>query len=294
MQKKQFWTGVAFMLPITVVLFAFLFLPVIQSFYYSLTDWKGIGSYEWIGFRNYANIFGDPAFVDSVKRTLVIGITAAVLTNLCGLAFAMLLDRQLKTKSLLRALFYLPNIIPVVVAAFIWRYILDANNGMLNQLLGKLAGSRITTPWIDSPDYVVWSIIVIAVWQMMGPVIIIYLAALQGVSHEMKEAAMIDGASKPSIFYHVTLPLITPGITVNVLIGLANGIRIFDLPFALTGGGPANASETLAIRIYRFAFQTSELSYGMASSFILTLLALVITFFFVAISRRIERGAHGG
>lgn len=294
MQKKLFWTGVAFMLPITFVLFAFLFLPVMQSFYYSLTDWKGIGSYNWIGFRNYQNIFSDPSFVASVKRTLMIGISAALLTNLCGLALAMLLDRQLKTKSLLRALFYLPNVIPVVVAAFLWRYVLDANSGMLNQLLGKLMGERVVIPWIDSPAYVVWSIILISVWQMMGPVIIIYLAALQGVSHEMKEAAMIDGASKPSIFYHVTLPLITPGITVNVLIGLANGIRIFDLPFALTGGGPANASETLAIRIYRFAYQTSELSYSMASSFVLTLLALVITFFFVGVSRRIEKGAHGG
>ncbi|QJD87125.1 carbohydrate ABC transporter permease [Cohnella herbarum] len=293
MQKKMFWTGVAFMLPITVVLFAFLFLPVLQSFYYSLTDWKGIGAYHWIGFENYRNIFDDPSFVESVKRTLMIGISAAILTNLCGLAFAMLLDRQMKSKSLLRSLFYLPNIIPVVVAAFIWRYILDANSGMLNETLGQLTGGRVTIPWIDSPDHVVWSIIVISVWQMMGPVIIIYLAALQGVSPEMKEAAMIDGASKPSIFYHVTLPLITPGITVNVLIGLANGIRIFDLPFALTGGGPANASETLAIRIYRFAFQSSELSYGMAASFVLTLLALVITFFFVGVSRKIEKGAHG-
>lgn len=281
------------MLPITVVLFAFLFLPVLQSFYYSLTDWKGIGAYHWIGFENYRNIFDDPSFVESVKRTLMIGISAAILTNLCGLAFAMLLDRQMKSKSLLRSLFYLPNIIPVVVAAFIWRYILDANSGMLNETLGQLTGGRVTIPWIDSPDHVVWSIIVISVWQMMGPVIIIYLAALQGVSPEMKEAAMIDGASKPSIFYHVTLPLITPGITVNVLIGLANGIRIFDLPFALTGGGPANASETLAIRIYRFAFQSSELSYGMAASFVLTLLALVITFFFVGVSRKIEKGAHG-
>jgi raffinose/stachyose/melibiose transport system permease protein len=129
---------------------------------------------------------------------------------------------------------------------------------------------------------------------MMGPIIIIYIAALQGVPQDLKEAAMIDGATPARIFANVTLPTIAPGITVSILIGLSNGIRIFDLPFALTGGGPASASETLAIKIYRYAFQSADLAYGMSASFILTTVALVITFFFVALSRRYEKGALGG
>ena len=293
MQRKLFWTGIVFMIPITAILFTFLFLPILQSLYFSLTDWRGVGSYKFIGLDNYKAIFHDKLFLESLKRTIVIGVCAAFFANLFGLIFAVLLDQKFKTKNLLRALFYLPNVIPIVVAAFVWRYILDANTGLINTLATKLLEKKVFIPWIDSPDYVVYSIIYITVWQMMGPIIIIYLAALQGVPHDMKEAAMIDGASKFRIFMNVTVPMISPAITVNVLVGLSNGIRIFDLPFALTGGGPANASETLAIRIYRYAFQSVDLGYGMSASFVLTIVALVITFCFVALSRRFEKGAHG-
>jgi ABC-type sugar transport system permease subunit len=294
MQKRLFWTGIIFMLPITIILFLFLFLPILQSLYYSLTDWRGVGTFKFIGIKNYLDIFQDDLFKESLRRTLIIGVSAAIFANLFGLFFAVLLDQAFKTKNILRALFYLPNVIPIVVAAFVWRYMMDANSGLINVMLSKLTGSRIVIPWIDSPNYVVFSVILITVWQMMGPIIIIYIAALQGVPHDLKEAAMIDGATPPRIFTNITLPMIAPGITVNILIGLSNGIRIFDLPFALTGGGPANASETLAIKIYRYAFQSADLGYGMSASFILTAVALVITFFFVALSRRYEKGALGG
>ncbi|MCQ6561983.1 carbohydrate ABC transporter permease [Paenibacillus mendelii] len=290
MQKRMFITGIFFVAPITIILAIFLFFPILQSVYYSFTDWKGVGGYSFVGFSNYLDIFNDESFTNALKRTLLIGIAAAVLTNLCGLLFALMLDQALKTKSLLRALFYIPNVIPIVVAAFVWRYMLDANSGLLNEWLSKLTGDRIAIPWIDSPDYVVYSIIAITVWQMWGPIMIIYLAALQGIPQDMKEATMIDGASKWRRFISLTLPMIAPGITVNVLIGLANGLRIFDLPFALTGGGPAGSSETLAVKIYRYAFSSTELSLGLASSFVLTICAMVVTFFFIAISRQYEKG----
>ncbi|MFD0714850.1 carbohydrate ABC transporter permease [Paenibacillus sp. GCM10027626] len=290
MQKRMFMTGLFFIAPITIILIIFLFYPILQSVYYSFTDWKGVGDYSFVGFANYLDIFSDEGFTNSLKRTLLIGLAAAVLANLSGLLYALMLDQSLKTKSLLRAIFYLPNVVPVVVAAFVWRYILDANTGLLNEGLTKLTGGRISIPWIDSPDYVVYSIIAITVWQMWGPIMIIYLAALQGIPQDMKEAAMIDGATKWRRFFSLTLPMIAPGITVNVLIGLANGLRIFDLPFALTGGGPAGSSETLAVKIYRYAFASTDLSYGLASSFILTVLALVVTFFFIALSRQYEKG----
>jgi len=286
----MFITGIFFIAPITIILAIFLFYPILQSVYYSFTDWKGVGDYRFVGFGNYLDIFNDEGFTNALKRTLLIGLAAALLANLSGLLFALMLDQSLKTKSLLRAIFYIPNVIPIVVAAFVWRYILDANTGLLNEGIAKLTGGRVTIPWIDSPDYVVYSIIAITVWQMWGPIMIIYLAALQGIPQEMKEASMIDGATSWRRFFSLTLPMIAPGITVNVLIGLANGLRIFDLPFALTGGGPAGSSETLAVKIYRYAFSSTDLSYGLASSFILTLLALAVTFLFISLSRRYEKG----
>jgi len=292
LQKRLLVTGIVFLLPATAFVLVFLIVPILQSFYYSLTDWRGIGEYRFIGMQNYADILGDKLFTESLKRTLGIGISAALLSNVIGLGFAIMLDQKLKTQKWLRALFYIPNVIPIVVAAFVWRYILDANTGLLNKFLSDLSGAQVKVPWIDSPDYVVFAIIMITVWQMMGPIIIVYLAALQGVPHDLIEAAKIDGAKRVQNFFHITLPMIAPGITVNLLLGLANGLKLFDLPYALTGGGPANSSETLSIKIYRYAFNSGQISYGMAASFTLTLVILVITLFFVGFSSKYERGTR--
>ncbi len=291
-RKHMFWTGVAFIAPVLALHGVFLLTPVVVSFFYSFTNWRGIGAYEFIGLDNYWSIFSDAYYRASLRRTIVIGFSTAIAANFIGLLLAVLLDQSLKTGKLLRALVYLPNIIPVVVSAFVWRYLLDANTGLVNLGLSKLLGTRIAIPWIDAPDFVVLSVVLISVWQLMGPIIIIYIAALQGVSIDLLEAAAIDGAGAIRKFLNITLPAIAPGITVNVLIGLANGIRIFDLPWALTGGGPASASETLGIKIYRYAFQSANLGYAMSSAFTLTALAVVVTVFFVFVARRYELGVR--
>jgi raffinose/stachyose/melibiose transport system permease protein len=154
-------------------------------------------------------------------------------------------------------------------------------------------GRPVKLLFIDTPDNVVWTIIAIAVWQIVGPIMLVYLAALQTIPQELKEAGLIDGANAWQRFWHIMLPLIAPGVTINVLIGLANGLKLFDLPFALTGGGPANSSETLAIRIYNNAFQSSDLGYGMAGAFVLTAVVLMITFVFVFLSKKYEGTVQG-
>ncbi|RIE00851.1 carbohydrate ABC transporter permease [Cohnella faecalis] len=186
MQRKAYSTGIFFMAPITIIIFVFMVYPILQSVFYSLTDWTGIGGYHFVGFSNYKDIFSDEGFTDALKRTLFIGFSRRT-RQLFRLLFAILLDQSLKTKSLLRALFYIPNVIPTVVAAFVWRYILDSNTGLLNKAMVELFGSGSSILWLDSPDYVVYTIIFITVWQMWGPILIIYLAALQGVPHEMRK-----------------------------------------------------------------------------------------------------------
>lgn len=293
MQKKAFMTGLLFLVPISLFLIVFLLLPIVQTVYYSLTDWDGGSHYRYIGLRNYAELFQDVLFMDAFRRTLFIGLSITLLANVFGLIIAVLLDQSLKTKNTLRSLIYIPNVLPVVVAAFVWRYILDANSGMLNTLLSRAAGHKVTLLWIDSPEFVVYSIIVISVWQMLGPIMIVYLAALQSVPQEIREAARMDGITGVREFFVITLPMISSGITVSLLIGLANGIRIFDLPYALTGGGPANASETLAIKIYNYAFGSGQLAYGMAASFLMTIVVLLITYVFVGVSRKYESAVQG-
>ncbi|WP_135554452.1 carbohydrate ABC transporter permease [Paenibacillus cymbidii] len=291
--NKYFWTGVVFLLPISAMMLTFLVVPSMQTIALSLTSWTGIGRITYVGLENYRIIMDDASFLRALKRTLFMGFSIALLTNLFGLTLALALDRAFRTQKALRALFFIPKLIPIVVAAFIWKYMLDANNGMINKVLSELLGRDVKLLLIDTPGNVVWTVIGIAVWQIVGPVMLVYLAALQTVPHELKEAGLIDGANAWQRFRSIVLPLIAPGITINVLIGLANGLKLFDLPFALTGGGPANASETLAIRIYSNAFQSSELGYGMAGAFVLTGVVLVITFVFVFLSKKYEGTVHG-
>lgn len=289
---KTFWIGILFLLPISAVIVVFMLIPVFQTLYYSFTNWDGLGGYRFVGLKNYERIFDDASFVKTMYRTLWMGVAIALLTNVLGMLLALAVNHSFKTKKLMRSLFYFPKLMPVVLGAYVWGYMLDPNNGLMNKMLGAFAGKPVKVLWIDSPANVDFTIILIAVWQLAGPIMIVYLAALQFVPSELKEAATVDGASPVRKFFSIVLPMIAPGITVNTLIGLAHGLKLFDLPFALTGGGPARASETLAIRIYKDVFQSLELSYGMASAFVLVVFVLIITTAFVAVTKRYEGRAY--
>lgn len=289
---KTFWTGILFLLPISVMIFTFMLVPVFQTMYYSLTNWDGLGDYRFVGLKNYKRILSDASFVSTMYRTLWMGLAIALLTNIMGMLLALAVNQAFKTRNLLRSLFYFPKLLPIVLGAYVWGYILDTNNGLMNKLLSSLMGKPVKVLWVDSPDTVAFTIILVAVWQLTGPIMIVYLASLQFVPAEIKEAAIVDGASPTRKFFSIILPMIAPGITVNTLIGLAAGLKLFDLPFALTGGGPARASETLAIRIYRNAFQSLDLAYGMAAAFILVVFVLLITLVFVAVTKRYEGRAY--
>lgn len=267
-------------------------IPMLQTIYYSFTDWNGIGGYTFIGLDNYKRIFSDTSFVNTMYRTLWMGISIAVLTNVVGMLLALAVNQAFKTKKMLRTLFYFPKLLPIVLAAYVWGYMLDPNNGLFNKILSDIAGTPVKILWIDSPDFVALTIVFISVWQLSGPIMIVYLAALQFVPTEIKEAATMDGASSTKKFFSIILPMIAPGITVNTLIGLAHGLKLFDLPFALTGGGPALASETLAIRIYSDTFESFDLSYGMSASFVLVVFVLIITIAFVAMTKKYEGRAY--
>jgi raffinose/stachyose/melibiose transport system permease protein len=289
---KTFWIGILFLLPISVMIVTFMLIPVFQTMYYSFTNWDGLGEYRFIGFRNYQRIFSDASFVKTMYRTLWMGVAIALLTNVLGMLLALAVNQAFKTKNLMRTLFYFPKLLPIVLGAYVWGFILDTNNGLMNKVISSLMGKPVKILWVDSPDFVAYTIILVAVWQLTGPIMIVYLAALQFVPNEIKEAAIMDGASPSRKFFSIILPMIAPGITVNTLIGLASGLKLFDLPFALTGGGPARASETLAIRIYRNAFQSLDLAYGMAAACVLVIFVLAITLLFVVVTKKYEGRAY--
>ncbi len=289
MQKYMFRNGIFFLIPSFLIILIFTIMPILQSLYYSFTDYNGYNDPQFIWLDNYLNIFSDPRFKSALIRTLIIGFSTAILCNLFGLLSAILLNTHLITKKILRALFYIPTVIPVVVVAMLWSNILKSKDGLVNLVLSKLLNHPVEILWLDSLELVVYSVIFVSVWQLTGPIIFIYLAGLQGIPKELIDASRIDGASRMNSFRHVTLPLLMPSITINCFVGLANGLNIFDLPYVMTGGGPAGGSETLPLLIYRFAFSSGEIAYGNASSFILALFVISITSVLVFFLKRQEK-----
>lgn len=289
MQKYMFRNGILFLIPASFIILIFTINPILQSLYYSFTDYNGYNDPQFIWFDNYIKIFSQPRFKSALLRTLIIGFSTAVLCNLFGLLSAILLNTQLITKNILRALFYIPTVIPVVVVAMLWSKILQSKDGLVNLVLSKLFNQSVGILWLDSLELVVYSVIFVSVWQLTGPIIFIYLAGLQGIPQELIDASRIDGASGVNSFRYVTLPLLAPSITINCFVGLANGLNVFDLPYVMTGGGPAGGSETLPLLIYRYAFADSKIGYGNAASIILASFVISITSVLVVFLRRQEK-----
>lgn len=199
----------------------------------------------------------------------------------------MLLDGEIRGKNALRAAFYIPNIVSLIVIGYIWRFIFSRGFDSFHELTG--AGVFMLS-WLGDPKLAFTSVLVVSVWQSIGFYLVIYIAGLQIVPRELIEASMIDGAGVVSRFFKITVPLIMPSITVAVFHSLSNSLKAFDVIFSLTNGGPGNSTASIALDIYKTAFVVSRFGYGTAKSVILFLLILVLTFFQVRIfkSREVE------
>jgi raffinose/stachyose/melibiose transport system permease protein len=207
-----------------------------------------------------------------------------VFTNLIGLGFALALNRTLKTRYLLRTLIFMPVVLSPVAVSFIWKFIF-AYDGPLNQILGDVGLGSLRHNWLAQPKLALGCVLVVMVWQSIGFVSVVYLAGLATVPHELEEAAGIDGAGHWNRFWHITLPLIQPSLAIATTLTLIQGLRVFDQVMALTGGGPANATQTLATEIYQLTFTYQEFGLGAAMALILTVFILVFTIAQLALTR---------
>lgn len=267
----------------------FLIIPSASTIYYSFTDWNGITS-EFIGFDNYLRILDDGLVLKSLKNTALYTIFISLFQNIFGLTLAVLLDKKMKGGKLLTLIFFMPAIFSPLVMGYIWGFILQPNFGIVNTILGNLGLVNWQLDWIGNPAISVWMIILISVWQHMGYSMVIYAAGLKAIPSDLTEAGKIDGCSPWQEFYHIKLPLIAPSITINLTLCLIGTLRLFDRIVALTGGGPAYQSESLATMIYKVSFDMSgELwGYGTALSVVMFFLVTLLTFVQVGILRKRE------
>jgi raffinose/stachyose/melibiose transport system permease protein len=261
-------------LPAVVAVLLIHYLATAGGAFYAFTDWTGVGGFDFVGLDNFRRIVENPALIGSLRNTLFLAFGFLVATNVIGLALALALNRTLRTRYVLRALFFMPVVLSPLAVSYIWKFIFDFN-GPLNDVL-VLAGMDPRT-WLADPQLALWAVLVVMTWQTTGMVMVIYLAGLATVPAEVEEAAALDGAGTWRRFVHVTVPSIRPAIAIASTLMLVQGLRVFDQIMALTGGGPAGATETLATQVYKQTFSLSNFGFGAALALLLTLIMLVFS-----------------
>ncbi|WP_395446255.1 carbohydrate ABC transporter permease (plasmid) [Aminobacter sp. UC22_36] len=270
------WGGVnyLFILPALAIYIGVIFLPILRGVDYAFTDWDGLSrSVNYVGFANFQRMFGDIQVRSAIGTTLIIAAALVVIKVSLGLFLALIVDGNLKSRTYLRVIFFMPVVLTPIIVSYMWKYIFS-NQGPLNTLL-NLAGFE-SLRWLGDPTLALISVIVVTSWQSVGLSMVIFLAGLQAVPPELNEAAMLDGASPWQRIRYVTIPMLAPAITVCVVIALIQGLRFFDQIYALTRGGPGYATETLSTMIYRISFQFGEFSYGAAVALVFSLIVAVI------------------
>ena len=271
-------------LPALVLTGAVIYLATAAGAFYAFTDWTGIGPFTFVGVSNFVTVFHNPQFFGALVNTVELAVGFVVFTNLIGLLFALALNRTLKTRYLLRTLIFLPVVLSPVAVSYIWKFIF-AYNGPLNQILGDVGLGSLRHDWLAVPKLALGCVLVVMVWQSIGFVAVVYLAGLATVPAELEEAAAIDGAGTWRRFRRITLPMIQPSLAIATTLTLIQGLRVFDQVMALTGGGPDNATQTLATEIYQQSFTYQEFGLGAAMALILTVFILVFTIAQLALTR---------
>lgn len=268
-----------FLIPGGLIFFIFFILPSFYGLSLSFTNWDGLSKhFSAIGFANYVNLFtNDTVFHDAMGNTLKYVITVVVIQSFFSLVFALILIKNTKSNIFFRTLYFFPTILASVSVAFIWTFIYDPNIGILNTLLGYAGLTSWQQSWLGNPHIAIYCLAVVEIWAHTGQLLIIYLAGLQQIPHELYEVANIEGASRWQIFRKVTWPLLAPATTIVVAYTTIQSFRAFDLVYAMTDGGPGHATEILATYIYHQAFSYNHVGYASAVSMIFMVIIGIIT-----------------
>jgi raffinose/stachyose/melibiose transport system permease protein len=268
--------GLAFVLPSMAVFTAFLVLPVASVFFISLLRWAGfrIGDWQFIGLDNFGQLVGDPVFWSAFIHTIVFTVATTVLLNVLGFGYALLIASRLRGHAFAKSVLFLPVLLSPVVVGLMWSRILDAF-GAVNQLITIVAPKAQPVLFLGSPSLVLPSIIVAIVWQFTGYNMLLYYAGLQKLPQEQLEAASIDGAGYRSAIRHVVIPSLYPVAGTVILLNVIGGLRIFDLIYIMTRGGPNRSSEVMATYMYEQGFKFSDMGYAGAIAVVIVALSIV-------------------
>jgi multiple sugar transport system permease protein len=271
------FVGLVFIAPWLVAFVAFELIPTVSAFFFSLTDWSVISpTYHFVGLANFQEmLFQDPLFWKSFLNTIYYTAFSVPLVLVAAFIVALMLNARVAGRAVFRTLFYLPAVVPTVAASIVWLWILDTNQGILNYALGMFGIPHIR--WLTSPE---WSknALILMRWWTVGGAVVIFLAGLQSVPRDLYEAAEVDGAGSLSRLRHVTVPMMTPTILFNLVMGMISSFQVFNTAFIMTGGGPVDSTLFYMLYLYENAFSYSRMGYASAMAVVLFCLVLGVTY----------------
>lgn len=278
-------TFLAIIISVVILFFIFNTLPMIKGFIYSLTNYKGYGSYQFVGFRNYIDLFSDVRVGKSYLFTFKYALVGTVLVNVLSIIMALALNAQIRFKSALRGIYFVPNILGGLVVGYIFSffftYILPAVGDTFNI-------SWLQNSILASEKYAWIAVIVVGVWQAVAMNTIIYISGLQTVPEEVYEASMLDGVNKWQQFWKVTFPLIMPFVTINLVLSTKNMLMVFDQIMSLTKGGPAQSTESISYLIYQNGMSGGQFGFQSANAVIFFLIIVGISLFQMTVLNKKE------
>lgn len=281
-RDKTFWTII---IPVLILFFIFNTLPMIKGVVYSFTNYRGYGTYDYVGIRNYIDLFSDARVGKSYLFTFKYALVGTVLVNVLSLVMALGLNSKIRFKSALRGIYFVPNILGGLVIGYIFSFMFT--------YIVPAAGAAFNISWIQnsilsSEKYAWIGVLIVGVWQAVAMNTIIYISGLQTVPQDVYEASMLDGASKWKEFWHVTLPLVVPFVTINLVLSTKNFLMVFDQIISLTKGGPAQSTESISYLIYRNGMDGGQFGFQSANAVIFFVVIVAISIFQMTIMNKKE------
>ncbi|HLK60565.1 MAG TPA: sugar ABC transporter permease [Chthonomonadaceae bacterium] len=272
---KKNWVGYAFISPWIIGFLVFTLYPFLASFYFAFTRYDIVSPPHWVGMTNYRMLFTtDPQFWKALGVTFRFAACAVPLGVVLGVGLALLLNLNLRGMSLFRTIFYLPSIVPTIATAFVFLWILNPEIGLVNRLLKNFG---IEGPaWLQDTAWAPWSLVLMSLWGVGGSMVI-YLAGLKDIPTHLYEAAIIDGASPFQRLRHITLPMLTPVIFFNVVMGVIGAFQYFTEAYVMTRGGPEDSTLFYALYLFQRAWRYLDMGYASAMAWILFLVVMVLT-----------------
>lgn len=277
MNYKKIYPSYFVLIPI-ILYFIFFITPSFMGLALSFTDWNAVNDeIHFIGLSHFAEIFSNKRYLLVIGNTLIFAVTTTIFKNLIGLSMALALNKGFKTRNFLRTIFFFPVMLSPLILGLVFKSIFNPEFGVINEFLGAIGMEALQNDWLGNTKTALGAVIIVEVWRLVGQNMVIYIAGLQGISEDYLEAADIDGATGFQKLRYIILPQLIPSITINLILNLIAGLKVFDLVFVLTNGGPARTTEVLNTVIFK-EYSSGRYGFSTALGFVMFVFTCIVAF----------------